>query len=182
MPKPHYQALIDLSGGLRLVTLLALVLCQASFAAGTPEAPARDIELLWRQGDGAVAQQKLLAALAQAPNDASLQFLQAVIWAESGKTAQAQAALVRMTESFPELPEPYNNLAALHAAAGRLDEARALLETALRLDPSYKTAHENLGDVYVRLAARAYESATGPRPEPALQAKLRLARALITTR
>jgi Flp pilus assembly protein TadD len=80
------------------------------------------------------------------------------------------------------LPEPYNNLAVLQAAAGQVDSARALLETALRLDPGYRTAHQNLGDVYVRLAQRAYEAAAGPRPEPGLQNKLRLARELAALR
>lgn len=82
-----------------------------------------------------------------------------------------------------DLPEPYNNLAVLVAAGGQLDRARALLETALRLDPAYRTAHENLGDVFVRLAQRAYEAAaTGPRSEASLLAKLRLARELAAVR
>jgi Flp pilus assembly protein TadD len=87
-----------------------------------------------------------------------------------------------MIESFPDLPEPYNNLAVLQAAAGQLDRARALLEIALRMDPSYRTAHENLGDVFVRLAQRAYEAASGPRSEAALQTKLRLTRELANVR
>lgn len=88
-----------------------------------------------------------------------------------------------MTEDFPELPEPYNNLAVLHAASGQIDRARELLETALRHDPSYFTAHENLGDIYVRLALRAYErAAAGARAEPNLQRKLRLARELAAGR
>src|SRR5947209_1861964 len=47
--------------------------------------------------------------------------------------------------------------ALLPAAADELDEA-------LRLRPDYATAHENLGDVYAALAARAY--ATSLRLEP----------------
>jgi Flp pilus assembly protein TadD len=82
-----------------------------------------------------------------------------------------------MTQDFPEMPEPYNNLAVLEAAAGRLDQARSLLDTALRHDPAYRTAHENLGDVLMRLAQRAYEAASGGgRNEPGLQRKLRLVR------
>ena len=37
----------------------------------------------------------------------------------------------QLTEDFPELPEPYNNLAVLYAADGQLDRARAALELAL---------------------------------------------------
>ena len=113
---------------------------------------------------------------------APLRFLQAVLAAESGQTAQAAALLERMTEDYPELPEPYNNLAVLQAAGGQFDRARSLLETALRLDPGYRTAHENLGDVFVRLAQRSYEAASGPRSEPVLQTKLRLARELAALR
>ena len=68
------------------------------------------------------------------------------------------------------------------AAAGNLDGARAQLEVALRLDPDYRTAHENLGDVLMRLALRAFESAAGPRSEAALLNKLRLARELAALR
>ncbi|OYU75027.1 MAG: hypothetical protein CFE45_33535, partial [Burkholderiales bacterium PBB5] len=83
----------------------------------------------------------------------------------------------------PDLPEPYNNLAVLHASAGRLERAREALDVALRLDPAYRTAHENLGDVLVRLAQRAYEAAAaGGQSEPALQAKLRLVRDLAARR
>ena len=61
--------------------------------------------------------------------------------------------------SGPELSEPYNNLAVIYAGQGQLDKARAALEMAIRTNPDYATAHENLGDVYARLASRAYGKA-----------------------
>lgn len=148
-------------------------------------ASARDIERQFRSGEQSVALQRLDQALVERPGDASLRFLRAVLLTEISRPADAIAVLERMTEDFPDLPEPYNNLAVLHAADGQLDRARNLLETALRLDPGYRTAHENLGDVFVRLALRAYEAAaagTGIRIEPALQAKLRLVRELAAPR
>ena len=42
------------------------------------------------------------------------------------------------------------------AAAGRYDQARTALEAALRANPQYAVAHENLGDVYARLAEQAW--------------------------
>ena len=147
----------------------------------------REIEQQFRRGETATALQRLDLALQQQPGDASLRFLKAVLLAEGQQVAAAAALLEQLTQDFPELPEPYNNLAVLQASAGRLDQARSLLDSALRLDPNYRTAHENLGDVYVRLAQRAYLAAgaakagaatTGPRAEPALQNKLRLAREL----
>jgi tetratricopeptide (TPR) repeat protein len=37
----------------------------------------------------------------------------------------------KLTDDYPELPEPYNNLAVLYAAAGQYDKARAALEMAI---------------------------------------------------
>jgi tetratricopeptide (TPR) repeat protein len=64
-----------------------------------------------------------------------------------------------LNEEYPELAEPYNNLAVLYAGQGDYDKARAALQAAVRSNPAYATAYENLGDVYLRLAARAYERA-----------------------
>lgn len=166
-------------GGLAVVTSLFLAVWPAAAHA---QATAADIERQYRSGETRQAMQRLDQALAERPGDAPLRFLQAVLASEAGQAAQATRLLERMTEEFPDLPEPYNNLAVLQAAAGQLDRARGLLESALRLDPSYRTAHQNLGDVLVRLAQRAYESAAGPRSEPLLQTKLRLVRELAALR
>jgi ketosteroid isomerase-like protein len=64
-----------------------------------------------------------------------------------------------VTERFPNLPEPYNNLAVLYADQGQFDKARKALETAIKTHPSYATAHENLGDIYARMASEAYDKA-----------------------
>ena len=144
--------------------------------------PAREIEQQFRRGETALAWQRLDQALAVPPGDTRLRFLKGVMLSETGRAAEASTLFERLTQEFPDLPEPYNNLAVLLAAAGNLDGARAQLEAALRLDPSYRTAHENLGDVFLRLALRAFESAAGPRSEAALLNKLRLARELAALR
>ena len=166
--------------------LLPACLLAASMAgpvwSAEPANPAREIEQQFRRGEVAQARQRLDQALIAHPADAGLRFLDGVMLSETGHSADAAALFTRLTQEFPDLPEPYNNLAVLQAAAGQVDSARALLETALRLDPDYRTAHENLGDVYVRLAQRAYEAAAGPRPETGLLTKLRLARELAASR
>jgi Flp pilus assembly protein TadD len=141
-----------------------------------PSDPRAEIERLYRNGDGAQALQRLSEAMAAQPGNPQLRFLQGVLLADSGPRAQAEQVYERLTQDYPELPEPYNNLAALYASEGRLDEARNALETALRNAPGYATAEENLGDVYVRLAQRAYQQAGSGRPE--LERKLQLVRAL----
>jgi Flp pilus assembly protein TadD len=112
-----------------------------------------------KQGRAAEALAKADAYIASKPRDPQMRFLRGVILSEQGKQAEATAAFVQLTQEFPELPEPYNNLAGLYAAQSQFDLARAALETAIRLNPSYATAHENLGDVYVRLAAQSYARA-----------------------
>ncbi|RBJ75908.1 hypothetical protein C3L29_032405, partial [Pseudomonas sp. MWU12-2534b] len=71
----------------------------------------------------------------------------------------ASAEFVAVAQAYPELPEPYNNLAALYAKHGRYDEARTALVTATQSNPSYSLAYENLGDLYLRLAAESYKRA-----------------------
>ena len=71
----------------------------------------------------------------------------------------AKKTFIEITQQFPELPEPYNNLAALAANQNQWIEARDYLELALKLRPSYTVASANLGEVYVRLGAKAYDDA-----------------------
>jgi len=146
-------------------------------AAGAQEV--REIEKLFRAGDSAAAMQRVDKAIAEKPRDAALRFQRAVMLTELQRTDEAIDALNQLIEDFPDLPEPYNNLAVLLAAQGRIDRARDLLETALRHDPNYAVAHENLGDVLLRLAQREFERATkAGRSDEALQRKLRLTRDL----
>ncbi len=56
----------------------------------------------------------------------------------------------KLSEDYPELPEPYNNLAVLYAQQKQYDKARTALEMAIRTHPSYAIAYENLGDIYAK--------------------------------
>lgn len=156
--------------------VLLLCLCLAAPLAAQE---LRDVEKLFRGGESALALQQADRAIAARPRDASMRFLRGVMLSEAKREAEAIDAFTRLTEDFPDLPEPYNNLAVLYAAQGKIDKARELLETALRHDPSYFTAHENLGDVFMRLARREYErAAASGRGDPELERKLKLARQL----
>jgi Flp pilus assembly protein TadD len=97
--------------------------------------------------------------LAAKPRDPQMRFLKGVILAESGKRAAAIEAYTLLTQEYPELPEPYNNLAVLYAQQNEYDKAREALEGAVRANPNYATAHENLGDVYAKLASQSYAKA-----------------------
>ena len=118
-----------------------------------------DVNALLRQGKADEALTKADAYISGKPRDPQMRFLRGVILTEQGKQADAITAFTQLTQDFPELPEPYNNLAALYAGQSQFDKARAALEMAVKLNPDYATAHENLGDVYVRLAAESYSRA-----------------------
>ena len=97
--------------------------------------------------------------LAARPRDPQMRFLKGVIQGETAKVGEAIETFTKITEDYPELPEPYNNLAALYAGQSQFDKARAALEMVVRINPAYAIAHENLGDIYARLAGQAYRQA-----------------------
>lgn len=117
--------------------------------------------------------------LSKTPRDPQMRFIRGVILSETARTNDAITVFTRITEDFPELPEPHNNLAVLYAAQNQFDKARAALEMAIRTNPSYATAHENLGDIYARLASQAYSRALQlDASNVAVQPKLALIRTL----
>ncbi len=91
---------------------------------------------------------------------ASARFTEGVTYARQGATDKAIAVFRDLTEDYPDLPGPYNNLAVLYASRGRYDDARQVLEKAIELQPDLDTAHENLGDIHVKLAVSAYQRAS----------------------
>lgn len=135
---------------------LAFVLC---FCVAAWADDYGDVNRLMRAGQLPEALVKADQFLAGKPKDPQMRFLRGVILTEQGKPNDAIGVFNKLIEDFPELPEPYNNLAVLHAGQGQYDRARAALEMAIRTNPSYSTAHENLGDVYARLASQAYNKA-----------------------
>ncbi|UMU21382.1 tetratricopeptide repeat protein [Herbaspirillum seropedicae] len=138
-----------------------------------------DINKLMRAGQYAEALTKTDAVLAKHPRDAQLRFTKGLILAEQNRSAEAIAVFTKLTEDFPDLPEPYNNLAVLYAADGQYDKARAALDMAMRTNPTYATALENLGDVYAKLASQAYDKALQIDPGANVpQPKLTLLRSL----
>lgn len=118
-----------------------------------------EVNRLVRSGQLNEALAKADQYLGTKPRDPQMRFLKGVIQTESGRSSDAIATFLKLTEEFPELPEPYNNLAVLYASQSQFDKARVALEMAIRTNPSYATAHENLGDVYAKLASQAYSKA-----------------------
>jgi tetratricopeptide (TPR) repeat protein len=158
------------------------VLTAALLGAGAARADEYgDVNQLLRTGKLSEALNKADQYLAGKPKDPQMRFLKGVILTEAGRTPEAITTFTRLTEDYPELPEPYNNLAVLYAGQAQFDKARAALEMAIRTNPSYATAHENLGDVYAKLASQAYSRALQlDAGNTAVQPKLALIRELFS--
>lgn len=135
--------------------LLLVFQMRAGFAANEYE----DASKLFRQGNHSSALAKIETVVAGNPRDARARFLKGLILTEQNRPADAIKVFSALTEDFPELPEPYNNLAVLYASQGQFDKSRKSLEMAIRTHPSYAIAHENLGDVYAKMASEAYDKA-----------------------
>lgn len=162
----------------RFLSVLAACAILASAPALANEV--QDINQQFRKGDLPGALQKANRYLAKNPKDAQARFLKGLILADQGKTNDAITVFTSLTEDFPELPEPYNNLAVLYASQNKYDAAKNALEMAIRTHPSYATAHENLGDIYAKMASLAYDKALSlDSKNAAAQTKLALIQDLI---
>jgi len=93
------------------------------------------------------------------PDEIQTLFLKGLILARMDRLKESEAVFIGLTEKHPELPEPYNNLAVVYAASGDYDKAEEALRQAINTHPSYATAHENLGDIYAKMASQAYNNA-----------------------
>ncbi|NML29897.1 tetratricopeptide repeat protein [Paraburkholderia antibiotica] len=164
-----FEAARALAWRVTVAAALAIVPVAGAYAqkaAVMPQGPAvRDntpeIDASIAQKNWQTALTQLDARIASNPHDAQAKFKRGTVLAHLGRDDDAIAAFTELTQLYPELPEPYNNLATLYARQGRLTDARAALETAVQVNPNYGLAYENLGDVYLRMANEAYRRAQG---------------------
>ncbi len=160
--------------------LAAVLSSLVLLAAPVSATEVQDINQQFRKGDLAGALQRTNTYLTKNPKDAQARFLKGLILADQGKANEAIQVFTALTEDFPELPEPYNNLAVLYAAQNKYDAAKNALEMAIRTHPSYATAHENLGDIYAKMASIAYDKALQlDNTNPSAQTKLALIKDIV---
>jgi tetratricopeptide (TPR) repeat protein len=139
---------------------LAAPLAALLFVSGNARADdVQEATKLLKAGQPQQALERVNRALAAKPKDPQARFLKGLIYAEQGNQKEASEIFLKLTQDYPDLPEPYNNLAVLYAAQGHYEKARTALEQSIRTHPSYATAYENLGDVYAKLASQAYDKA-----------------------
>jgi Flp pilus assembly protein TadD len=140
------------------VALAVLLLVWTSLVAA--QVPSLDeARRLLREGQVDRALAAIEQRLVVDGNDRHSRFLKGVALAQKSDTNSAIEVFVALTRDYPQLPEPYNNLAVLYASQEDYQRARDALLQAINTHPSYATAHENLGDVYAKMAGLAYTRA-----------------------
>jgi len=176
-------------GAMLLAAALPPAAAQQPLPAPSVPAPANDrveltelqqVQKLMAAGQWKPALARADAHLAKNPRDAQMRFVRGVILSELKDTAGAREVFERLTQEYPELPEPYNNLAVIDASQGQLDRALTLVEAALAIRPDYATALENLGDIHLQMSVDAYQRAARLQPaNRTLGNKLKLSRELL---
>ena len=160
------------------LTLLVSLLPGLALAAA---APLQDASQLFHQGKNTQALEKVNGYLAGNAKDPQGRFLKGLILAEMNRAPEAIKTFTELTDDYPDLPEPYNNLAVLYAAQGQYEQAKNSLEKAIHTNPTYATAHENLGDIYAKMASQAYNKALQlDKSNTSAQMKLALVKDLFT--
>ena len=162
-------------------TLLAFSMGAAAQTAAQ-NSDLQDINRMLKAGQSQQALDRVNVYLTSKPKDAVGRFIRGLAQAELGKTNDAITTFQSLTEDYPELPEPYNNLAVLYSSKGQFEKARVALELAIQTHPTYSTAHENLGDIYAKLASQAYDKALQlDKGNGTVATKLNLVRDLFST-
>jgi Flp pilus assembly protein TadD len=152
---------------------LAGLLCASAAHAASPAVT--EAQALMGKGQFEQALSRLDGHLRSAPQDAEARFTRGLVLVRLNRNDDAVKAFTDLTRDYPQLPEPYNNLAVIYAQQGEYDKARDALEAALATHPSYAVAHENLGDIYAALAGAAYSRALSLDPDNrGVKAKLAL--------
>lgn len=163
----------------RLATILFCMGLTAPVLAQTDDL--QEAQQLLKQGQTDRAMERVDQYLKTKPKDARGRFLRGILLTEQNKPTEAIRVFTELSQDYPELPEPYNNLAVLYASQGQYDKARGALEMAIRTHPSYATAHENLGDIYAKMASQAYDKALQlDKGNKGAQTKLNLIKDLFT--
>jgi len=104
--------------------------------------------------------QAVLARSTAPGTDVQLMFQHARALARVGETQKAKAIYIDLTERFPELIQPWNNLAVLYAKEGDILKAEQALETALLGNPNNANAKFNLAKLQQARAEQALTDST----------------------
>jgi len=127
--------------------------------------PHNDVRKLLRQAKYPQALLLVNKGLSTNPRDPQMRFWQAYVFEQLDQPDMAQQVYIDLTREYPELAEPHNNLGVIYAAKGDYPNAKASLDAALRTNPNYAAAHENMGDLLVNMARQSYERSLNVDPK-----------------
>ena len=137
-----------------LFAIAAVTAILSSTAAIAESAFDRALSLAFEERFGE-SRRALDPILQRDPDNFRAQILHGILRVHEGHRDEAIGIFHELVREFPDSFEPYNNLAVLYVDQGRLEDARGVLLAILELRPA-ALGYENLGDIYVRLARRAY--------------------------
>jgi len=133
--------------------------------------PHNDVRKLLRQAKYSQALLLVNKGLVNNPRDPQMRFWQGFIFEQLGQPEMALQVYLGLTQDYPELAEPHNNLGVLYAAKGDYPNAKASLDAALRANPNYAAAHENMGDLLINMARQSYERSLAAEPKQSTPAQ-----------
>ena len=136
-----------------------MLLAPAAVIQAQTAGAAAEINQLLQSGNKTQARALLDKSLAADSRNPQLRFLQGLMFSESGDAPRAIDVFTQLTRDYPDMAEPYNNLAVLYADQGMDEKALVALSKAIAINPNYATAYENMGDLHTRLANEAYRRA-----------------------
>ena len=137
-----------------LFVIAAVTAILSSTAAVAGSAFDRALSLAFEERFGE-SRRALDPILQRDPDNFRAQILHGILRVHEGHRDEAIGIFHELVREFPDSFEPYNNLAVLYVDQGRLEDARGVLLAILERRPE-ALGYQNLGDIYVRLARRAY--------------------------
>ena len=103
-----------------LITTFLISLSSNSYSRSNLE----EIKLLLKNGKYSRAEKLINKSIETTPNNPEFLFYKGIIETNIGKSNEAIDTFRNLTENFPELPEPFNNLAVLYAEKGEFKLAK----------------------------------------------------------
>lgn len=149
-----------------LVALLSTVSVQAQsggsfFDENEPQVyrPVKKITELSNQGQKREALALAESELKKNEKNVQIRFLRGVLLNDLNRKDEARSVFEQMIRDYPEIAEPYNNLAVMYASEGNIGQAKELLERAVSNNSKSFVTFSNLGDIYLAQARDAYRQA-----------------------
>jgi Flp pilus assembly protein TadD len=139
-----------------LVSTCLGVQAQTSSTLQLKGTPHDEVQKAMGQRKWDLALEQIDTYLQERPRDPQMRFWRARLLEQLQREDEAFVVYEELAQDYPELAEVQNNLGVMYAARGNLGQAKLAFENALRNNPRYATAHENMGDIFLHLARQSF--------------------------